>query len=241
MVTPSPWRLFVAFALLHLLFATRPGLDLLASAVFFDGGGFPLARSAALGAVRYAIWGLVIASALGCLLLWLLWLALSRRAQVAARVWAYPVALALLGPGLLVNGVLKEHWGRARPADVRPFGGEAQFTPPFEMARECSGNCSFVSGEGAGAVAMALGVGALTPWAWARAALAALAVIASGLRVAMGRHFVSDVVFGAFLMAFLALALHRLMRMEPALATLTRANLRRDVGALAAPFRPSRG
>lgn len=235
----SPWRLFVAFALLHLLFATWPALDLHVSAVFFDGEAFPAARSPTLDALRHAVWNATIIATLAGLLAWLVWLALGWRARVAPRVLGYPVALMVLGPGLVVNGILKTHWGRARPADVVPFGGEAAFTPPFEIAGECARNCSFVSGEGAGAVALALGLGALTDSTRARIALTALAALASLLRVAKGRHFLSDVIFGAFLMAFLAILLYRLMRIGPARRTLTRRNLAHDLGLLAAPFRRS--
>jgi len=30
----------------------------------------------------------------------------------------------IIGPGLLVNTVFKEHWGRARPSQVEEFGGQ---------------------------------------------------------------------------------------------------------------------
>ena len=233
----SAWRLFVAFALAHLVLATWPGIDLAVSRAFFDGEGFPLARSRALHLVRHAVWNLAIAATLLSLLAWAVWLALGWRARVASRLWAYPAALMLLGPGLLVNGVLKAHWGRARPAEIAPFGGEAAFTPPFQMAGPCARNCSFVSGEGAGAVALAIAVGVLVPSTRLRIALAALAALASGLRVATGRHFLSDAVFGAFLMAFLGLALHRLMRIERARRTLTRANLAHDLRLIGSRLR----
>lgn len=229
----SAGRLLLLFAVAHLLFATWPGIDLWASALVFDGEGFPLARSEALHRVRHAIWNAVIAATLGSLALWLVWLSLGSRTRVAARVWAFPVAVMLAGPILLVNGLLKAHWGRARPADAAAFGGEAAFTPPFQMAGDCEGNCSFVSGEGSGAVAMALALGLLVPQARLRAALGALALLACGLRVATGRHYLSDVVFGALLMAFVALGLFRLLGIERARRTLTRANLAHDLRRLA--------
>ena len=134
---------------------------------------------------------------------------------------------------LLVNGVLKTHSGRARPADVAAFGGEAAFTPPLRMADECARNCAFVSGEGAGAVALAIGVGALAPPSRGlRAGLAAMAALVCALRVATGRHFLSDVVFAALLVGMLGLALHRLMRIERARGTLTREALAHDLRLL---------
>lgn len=234
---PSPaWRLLLAFALTHVVFATWPALDLHASRLAFDGTRFALADSEVLGALRYAVWTATVVVGLGSLALGGAWLALGRRARVAPGPLAYPGVLMLLGPGLLVNGLLKEHWGRARPADVEAFGGEATFTPPFEIANQCAGNCSFVSGEGAGAVALALGLGALTRSTTARVALGVLAAGASLLRVAMGRHFLSDIVFGAFLMAFLAVLLHRVMRIDRDLPTLSRTRFSHDLGLFMAPF-----
>lgn len=33
----------------------------------------------------------------------------------------------ILGPGVLVNGVLKEHWGHPRPREIKEFGGKEDF------------------------------------------------------------------------------------------------------------------
>ena len=37
-----------------------------------------------------------------------------------------------VGPGLIVNSALKEHWGRARPREITQFGGVAHYTVPFQ-------------------------------------------------------------------------------------------------------------
>ena len=106
------------------------------------------------------------------------------------------------------------------------------------MAGECARNCAFVSGEGAGAVALAIAAAALAPRSRSlRAGLAGVATTACALRVATGRHFLSDVVFGAFAMAFLAMALHRLMRIDAARGTLTRAALAHDLRAMGVRLR----
>ena len=234
----SAARLLAAFALAHVVFATWPGIDLAVSGAFFDGEAFPLARSEALEVVRHAAWNLSIAVTLGSLAAWAAWGALGRGARVAARLWAFPALLMLLGPGLLVNGVLKTHWGRPRPAEIEAFGGEAAFTPAFQMAGECARNCAFVSGEGAGAVAAAIALGVLAPPSWRlRAGLAVAAAAVSGLRVATGRHHLSDVVFAALMMGLLGLALHRLLEIGAARRTLTRAALRHDMALMGSRIR----
>lgn len=229
-----PVRLLLAFALIHLVFATWPGIDLAVSGLFFEDGGFPLRGSAVLEAVRQGLWWLTILAALASLLAWPVWAALGHRARVAARVWAFAAGVFVLGPGLLVNGLLKSHWGRARPADVAWFGGEAAFTPPFQIAGECARNCSFVSGEAAGAAALAVVGGALVPDARVRAGLWTLAAVAGGLRVATGRHFASDVVFSWLLMGVVALGLWRLMGMDAARRTLTARALAHDLALMRA-------
>ncbi|QLQ19882.1 MAG: phosphatase PAP2 family protein [Exiguobacterium profundum] len=65
----------------------------------------------------------------------------------------FVLAVYALGTGVLVHGLLKAYWGRARPAQVTEFGGIAAFTPPWLISQECTRNCSFVSGEVSGAVA----------------------------------------------------------------------------------------
>jgi len=65
--------------------------------------------------------------------------------------WRLPLAFFILagalGPGLVVNAGLKEHWQRARPYEVVNFGGTEQFTRAGVITDQCHNNCSFVSGH----------------------------------------------------------------------------------------------
>ena len=47
------------------------------------------------------------------------------------RVFAFIALLMVLGPGLLVNAVFKEYWGRPRPREIVEFGGQRAFVPPL--------------------------------------------------------------------------------------------------------------
>ncbi|MFA5242235.1 MAG: phosphatase PAP2 family protein [Sulfuricella sp.] len=102
----------------------------------------------------------------------------------------------LLGPGLMVNLGLKEHWGRARPTQTADFGGPKIFTPALKPAANCQNNCSFVSGHASvGFWWLALGLA----WpAWRMRAMA-LGLGLGGLfglaRILQGGHFASDVIF----------------------------------------------
>jgi lipid A 4'-phosphatase len=229
-------RLVAAFALTAALFLVWPGIDLWVSRLFYDGEGF--VDAGALEMARNLIWSASILTVLAAVALWLAWLALGREASVPGRIWGWVAAVYLVGPGLLVNGVLKNHWGRARPAQV--FGGEAEFTPPFVIADECARNCSFVSGEASSAVALAI-VTCVLLWPVlggrgrrrALLLMSGVAAVAGLLRVITGRHFLSDVVFAAYLTLFVAWALWHLMNVAPAQRAITLPALRSDLRVLA--------
>lgn len=59
----------------------------------------------------------------------------------------YLSLVLLLGPGWLVNSVLKNHWDRARPYQVTQFGGNKTFSAAWMPSDQCSHNCSFTSGH----------------------------------------------------------------------------------------------
>jgi lipid A 4'-phosphatase len=227
-------RTGVAFVAALAVFLVWPEIDLWFSGLFHDGAHFPLADVEALQMPRHLIWSASNVTALGALTLWAAWLGLGRAARVPARLWGWVAAVYVVGPGLLVNVILKEEWGRARPAYV--FAGEAEFTAPFVIADQCARNCSFVSGEGSAAVALAIVWGALLwprgPGAERRCLVVALAMVAglaSALRILTGRHFLSDLVFAAFLVAFVAMGLWHLMTVGPAREALTLPALRADL------------
>jgi lipid A 4'-phosphatase len=120
-----------------------------------------------------------------------------RRMLIEGRAVLFLIITLALGPGIITNLILKDHWGRSRPIDVQQFGGTDKFVPWWDPRGECPNNCSFVAGEPSGAF-----------WTMAPAALAPLEVqpLAFGaallfgaavgvLRIGGGGHFFSDVVF----------------------------------------------
>ena len=128
-----------------------PSIDLFFAGLFHDpGAGFPAARDPNVQTLRRAfIWiGYAVFAGLAlsvvCRHLWGRYLfGLTRRSI------CFIVVFSLLGPGLIVNNVLKDHWDRARPREIAEFGGDKAFTPPLVIADQCERNCSFVSGEAA--------------------------------------------------------------------------------------------
>ncbi len=115
-----------------------------------------------------------------------------------AKVVGALIGALVIGPGIFVNGVLKQYVLRSRPRDTVPFGGDLPFVPVGEWHGACAGNCSFVSGEAALAPIMLLSV-LLFPKSWQRPAIIVLwpcSVAMALLRVMVGAHYISDVVLG---------------------------------------------
>ncbi len=117
-----------------------------------------------------------------------------------------------MAPGLLVNVVLKDHWGRSRPIDVTQFGGNEHFVAWWDPRGDCPANCAFVSGDVAGAF-WTIAPAALAPPQWRAVAYGAALALGTGMaviRVMAGAHFPSDVIFAGvftFLIIWLAYAL----------------------------------
>jgi lipid A 4'-phosphatase len=104
-----------------------------------------------------------------------------------------------IGPGLLVNGILKDRLGRARPYQIEAFGGNRQFTAAFTATGSCKSNCSFVSGDASMGYYLLAFLFVARKRRWAIALTAYILGTAIGLvRIAQGAHFLSDVIFAGF-------------------------------------------
>jgi membrane-associated PAP2 superfamily phosphatase len=116
--------------------------------------------------------------------------------------------LLLLGPGLLVNGILKPSWGRPRPRAVAPLGGPRHFVPILQMSNERGpADVSFPSGHAT------MGFYLMAPFFvyWRRQRYWAVAFLLFGLmsgltiglaRVVAGGHFPSDVLWAGGVIYF---------------------------------------
>ncbi len=124
-----------------------------------------------------------------------------------------------LGPGLLVNVVLKDHVGRARPREVVQYGGSHPFTEIWQPG-DTGRNSSFPSGHASVAFFV------IAPWFVLRDRNRRLALVflVSGTlfgiavgwaRILQGGHFLSDVLWAGGLdylvgaLLALAMGLHR--------------------------------
>ncbi len=199
-------RVFVgSFLAATLLFYVFPELDIRFSMLFYD----PVSRFYLADApfCHYIYESVEIVSTawvvLAFLLLTVLWIRKKPWFGLSAKHLIYLLAALAIGPGLIVNVVLKDNWGRARPYDVIQFGGASVFTPAFAISNQCHHNCSFVSGHAAmGFYFIAFGFCRHKVCRKRRNLLILLAGIYGAVvglvRILQGGHFLSDIVFAFF-------------------------------------------
>lgn len=203
------WHILALFVVSSLSLVLFPDVDLRVASFFCGGRGFQLATSWWAVAFHESV-GVFICAALVTVVGIYCYNRLTSRnvCGVDARVVGYVFLVLILGAGLVVNVVLKNGFGRARPRNLVQFGGVQQFTPAFVVSRECVTNCSFPSGDTGGAffsIALALGLSRRRAWLLAAAAYGGLV---SFSRIASGAHFLSDTVVAFFVMWITADALH---------------------------------
>jgi lipid A 4'-phosphatase len=203
-------------ALTGLVFAVAPGLDL-AVASFFHDVEIQKAMPRLYRAIEVArsfepvVTTLAIAPAIAVVVVKMFWP--KRRTVMSGRAALFLILTLVLGPGLLVNVVLKDHWSRPRPGMVTEFGGTMPFKPWWDPRGACQANCSFVSGETSSAVWLAAPA-LLVPVPWRYAALGGVAVYACAIafmRLLLGGHFLSDVIFAGIFTGLVIWGVHGLL------------------------------
>ncbi|MEM8960727.1 MAG: phosphatase PAP2 family protein [Acidobacteriota bacterium] len=104
-----------------------------------------------------------------------------------------------LGPGLLVNAIFKDHWGRPRPRQVEELGGRWEYQPPLVKGVSGKGK-SFPTGHASVGFVYCVffflwrNRRPMLGWAALLAATTLGAAIGVG-RLAAGAHFFSDTVW----------------------------------------------
>ncbi|MFG1475209.1 phosphatase PAP2 family protein [Xanthobacter agilis] len=196
-------------AAVAILFTVFPEWDLAITGLFWDASHryFPLAGTGwartARSLANYIPWAIAL-PAFAALALKVIFP--RRRMFMPARAAVLLALTMALGPGLVVNGILKQEWGRPRPVHVDDFGGKAEFRPWYATDGTCPGNCSFVSGEGALGFWLVAPASLLPPGPLRAVALVgavAFGAAAGGLRITFGGHFFTDVVFSGVLVVLI--------------------------------------
>lgn len=128
------------------------------------------------------------------------------------------VILLVIGPGLLVNSVFKEYWGRPRPREIVQFGGKKEFLHPWQKGVAHAGR-SFPSGHSSAAFYLT------APFFIYRRRKPRLArrwlvggiifgVLMSVARITQGAHFLSDTLWAWGMVHLLAVGLYYLLHLD---------------------------
>jgi lipid A 4'-phosphatase len=183
-------------AAVSLFFLVLPDVDLWASNLFYsEAEGFWAQNDPFLRRLRHLGPHIVQIIAVVCMLTLFLKLLIPGRGPILPlRAPLFLLTTLILGPGVLVNLILKNNWGRPRPHTVDQFGGDLPYQPVWLPTDLCDTNCSFVSGEASAGIWLVAAV-FIAPAAWRLALLCfvlPLALILSLNRIAFGGHFLSD-------------------------------------------------
>ena len=136
-----------------------------------------------------------------------------RRMFIGGRTALFMLLTLAIGPGVVANLMLKDHWHRARPIDILYFGSNDRFTPWWDPRGTCPNNCSFIAGEPSGAF-WTMAAAAMVPPQWRVPAYGAALIFGAAigvLRMAAGGHFFTDVVFAGVFMYLVLWMFHGLI------------------------------
>jgi membrane-associated PAP2 superfamily phosphatase len=191
------------------------GYDLAISTVFYHPTltpPWPLENTAPwVWLYRYGEYpALLTAIASGCLCLGSLrWQTWGRYRRLAL----FLLLAITLGPGLLVNGLLKPTWGRPRPRHIELFGGSRPYRSWWQPGGAAQGK-SFPSGHAAMGYILVAGICLVPtsqgPWLHLLGLGAALGygTMLGYARVLQGGHFASDVFAAGGLMCGTVIVLY---------------------------------
>ncbi|MGY6276885.1 phosphatase PAP2 family protein [Methylomonas sp. MgM2] len=119
----------------------------------------------------------------------------------------YILLVIAVGPGVVVNLIFKDHWGRPRPLHVQQFGGEYAYVPPLKLGH--TPDKSFVCGHCSVAYAFFALYFLSQNHKQAYFILTlALAWTMGITRMTSGSHFVSDILWSGYLVFLVAFALY---------------------------------
>ncbi|MFH1415330.1 MAG: phosphatase PAP2 family protein [Elusimicrobiota bacterium] len=141
-----------------------------------------------------------------------------KQAERYRKMALFLLIVIMLGPGIIVNGIFKDHWGRPRPRQIKEFGGRYEFLPVWTKGEAGKGK-SFPCGH------CSMGFYFLVPFFFLRKKKFSLSVgvLALGTgygtlmgigRIIQGAHFASDVIWAGGMVYLTGAGIFYAMRMD---------------------------
>jgi lipid A 4'-phosphatase len=207
--------LTIIIAIISAILIIYPQIDLQIQQLFWDNNsGFFLKNNQYVIAIYKLIPKLTMAFTISIFMLWIiLWIIYKKFWDSKRKKMLYLLLCLLIGPGLFVNTIFKDNFGRARPSQIMEFGGEKSFSRAFSITSNCLKNCSFVSGHAsvgfyfsaisfitAGIISSLFFYGAII-----------LGLIIGMVRISQGGHFFSDVFFSGMVVIIVNYFIYLLM------------------------------
>ncbi len=207
-------------------FLLFPDLDMQVSSLFYvEGQRFPYERHPFSIFLYYSVRYLCILTAVSCLFALVYdrvcngksegficgLLARIRRLIVFSKAQVtYLFLVIVITPGIIVHWIMKPLWQRARPVNVEEFGGQYIFTDFWQILAGQDGK-AFASGHAS--MSFALVALAFMVRQSRRNTVLVITLsygfIASACRIWQGKHWLSDVTFGALITLWTILLVKR--------------------------------
>ncbi len=209
------WLLFILTSVIWIIF---PQIDLEFTKLFYvQGEGFAFGKTFLEDILYNSVKYVLIFVNVIAIILWLYNRFNNKNIlNFTGKKLLFTVLVLAIGSGLIVNALLKDHWGRPRPTQTTNFGGEMSFTPAFIPSSQ--DGYSFSCGHASAAFALI----AFAMLAQRRKALWISMAVGYGFvvglaRIAEGGHFLSDVIVSFFIILITAKMLYYLMFEKKAL------------------------
>ncbi len=153
-----------------------------------------------------------------------------KKYSIYRKICLYLLLTMIIGPGLIVNSVFKENWGRPRPRHIEEFGGRLEHLPVIQTGTRGAGK-SFPCGHAS------MGYYFFTLYFIFKAKRKKLAAaffvfaLVSGTAIGFGRmvqggHFASDVLWSAGFNYLTAMVLFYLLKLHKSLYWVSSSKIR---------------
>lgn len=186
--------------------------DLFISSLFFENGHFVWENNGFTNLMDKGVPEFIVGIALLIFSVWLWGKVLCKVLWgIDNKVVMLTTGTMFLGTGLVVNGIFKSFWGRARPEDIIEFGGAKSFSAPFVIADQCKWDCSFISGHTAVAF-WTLSLALLAPKKYRNMVICGALIFGTLMgiiRIGQGAHFFSDVLVSAVINVTIILLMYK--------------------------------